>query len=94
MAKRHLGYDLPYVKKAYRVLDIMVPERRKRSIKVVRNGSPTPNSNTREKDGKAGEEAVNTLVADPETPAADMKGTEESTAARPDITVELVTNAV
>ncbi len=68
MTKRHLGYDLPYVKKAYRVLDIMVPTRKRRNVSH-RNGNST-SSNTRRKIGEAAEEeeeAVNTLVSEPQT---------------------------
>ncbi len=88
VAKRDLAYDLPYNKKAYRVLDILAPKRRKRTTKMVRN--ITKDSNTIEKGGKAGEEEAissTTLVSDPETPAAGVTCTEASTTAMPDVTV-------
>ncbi len=93
VTKRHLGYDLPYIKKAYRVLDILVPTRNKRNV-LLRNRN-TSSSNRREKIGEAGasqaEEAVYTalVTAEPQAPTAGLKddAEEATTTSRPDITL-------
>ncbi len=95
MTKRHLGYDLPNTKKAYRVLDILVPTRKRRN--VLLGNRNTSSSNRREENGEVGtaqaeeDEAVHAtlIAAEPQVPITGLKDypEEATTISRPNITV-------